>query len=371
MKGVKMGAKYKVAVVGNGMIANAAHIPAWKDIAGTVDIVAVADNREQAARETAERHGIPQWYTDYNELLEKAKPDIVSVCTPNCYHKEVTIAALKAGAHVLCEKPITTNEADAVEMFKTAEECGKILYVNQTARFSSQILAAKRVIEEGLIGRAYFAEANAMRRRGIPKWGFFHMKEHNAAGPGFDIGVHVIDSLLWILGSPKVVSACGSAYMELGNTDEGLEESLAESGAPAGLFTPRKYDWREFDVEDFIAGFVRFEGGLTLIVKASWAINAPEGSGATYIAGTKGGIKMSSQPELITNVAGYQVNTLLKIPKNPSVNFFGHYDSSKQLIAVIEGREEIVVKKEQVLNVVRVLDALYKSSMQGKEVFVS
>ena len=365
-----MSAKYRVAVVGNGMIANAAHIPAWKDVADKVEIVAVADNREQAAMETAERHGIPHWYTDYNELLEKTKPDIVSVCTPNCYHKEVTIAALKAGAHVLCEKPITTNEADAIEMYATAEKCGKILYVNQTMRFSPQILAAKRFIEEGLIGNAYFAEANAIRRRGIPKWGFFHMKEHNAAGPGFDIGVHIIDSLLWILGSPKVISACGSAYMELGNKDEKLEESLAESGAPAGLFTPRQYDWREFDVEDFIAGFVRLEGGLTLIVKASWAINAPEDSGVTFIAGTKGGIKLMPQPELITNVAGYQVNTRIKIPKGPSVDFYGHYDSSKQLIAVIEGREEIVVKKEQVLNVVRVLDALYASSLQGKEVFV-
>jgi len=366
-----MSAKYKVAVVGNGMIANAAHIPAWKDIKDQVEIVAVADNREQAARETAERHGIPHWYTDYNELFEKIKPDIVSVCTPNCYHKEVTIAALKAGAHVLCEKPISTSEANAAEMYKVAEECSKVLYVSQTMRFDPKVLAAKKFFDEGLIGRAYFVEANLIRRRGIPKWGFFHMKEHNAAGPGYDIGVHIIDSLLWILGSPKIVSACGAAYMELGNMDEGLLESLAESGAPIGVFTPRKYDWHEFDVEDFIAGFVRLEGGITLIVKTSWAINAPDESGATFISGTKGGLKIMPKAELITNLAGYQVNTHIKIPAVPQVAFYGHYDATKQFIAVLEGKEEILVKKAQVLNVIRTLDALYASSAQGKEVVVN
>ena len=365
-----MSAKFKVAVVGNGMIANAAHIPAWKAIPDKAEIVAVADNRPQAARETAERYGIPGCYTDYREMLQKAKPDAVSVCTPNCYHKEVAIAALKAGANVLCEKPISTSEANAAEMYKTAEECGKTLYVSQTMRFDQKVLAAKKFYDEGLIGRAYFVEANLIRRRGIPKWGFFHMKDHNAAGPGYDIGVHIVDSLLWILGSPNVVSACGATYTEFGNQDEGLLESLSESGAPIGLFTPRKYDWHEFDVEDFIAGFVRLEGGATMILKTSWAINAPEDSGATYISGTKGGIKIYPQAELITNMAGYQVNTRIKIPQGPDVAFAGHYDAVKQFVAVLEGKEEILVKKEQVLNVIRTLDALYASSAAGKEIVV-
>ena len=366
-----MGAKFKVAVIGNGMIANAAHIPAWKDIPDKVEIVAVADNREIAAKETAERYGIPGAYADYREMLEKARPDIVSVCTPNCYHKEAAIAALKAGAHVLCEKPISTSEANAAEMYRVAEECGKTLYVSQTMRFDPKVLAAKKFYDEGLIGRAYFVEANLIRRRGIPKWGFFHMKEHNAAGPGYDLGVHIVDSLLWILGSPKAVSACGATYMEFGNQDEGLYESLAESGAPIGVFTPRKYDWREFDVEDFIAGFVRLEGGITLILKTSWAINAPEDGGGTFISGTKGGMRIMPQAELITNMAGYQVNTKIKIPQGPNVAFFGHYDVTKQFVAALEGREEILVKKEQVLNVIRTLDALYASSEQGREVVIS
>ncbi|MCL2059685.1 MAG: Gfo/Idh/MocA family oxidoreductase [Oscillospiraceae bacterium] len=365
-----MGAKFKVAVVGNGMIANAAHIPAWKDIPDKVEIVAVADNREQASKETAERYGIPGCYTDYREMLEKVKPDIVSVCTPNCYHKEVAIAALKAGANVLCEKPISTSEANAKEMYKTAEECGKVLYVSQTMRFSQSVIAAKKFYDEGLIGRAYYIEANSIRRRGIPKWGFFHMKEHNAAGPGYDLGVHIVDSLLWIMGSPKVLAASGAAYTEFGDQDEGLVESLAESGAPIGLFTPRKYDYREFDVEDFIAGFIRLEGGATMILKTSWAINAPEDGGASYIAGTKGGIKLSPKAELITNLAGYQLNSSIKLPQGPQVAFSGHYDATKQFIAVLEGKEEILVKKEQVLNVIRTLDALYASSESGKEVVI-
>jgi predicted dehydrogenase len=362
--------KFKVAVVGTGMIANAAHIPAWRDSADRAEIVAVADDRGGVAQETAERYGIPKFYNDYRTLLEKEKPDIVSVATPNCYHKEVSIAALQSGAHVLCEKPLSISEADAIEMYGVAEKTGKVLYTNQTMRFDQHTIAAKAFFDSGLIGKPYFIEASAVRRRGIPKWGFFHMKEHNAWGPGFDIGVHVLDALLWIIGAPKVVSVSGKAYLELGNKDEGIKESLAESGAPSGVFTPREYSYKEFNVEDFMTGFIRLEGGITMILKASWAINSREDCGATYISGTQGGLRLGPGFELISNMAGYQTNTKAKIPVVYSVPFSGHFGSTKQLLDVVEGKEEMLVKKEEVLNVLRILDALYASSAQEREVVV-
>ncbi|MDR0999221.1 MAG: Gfo/Idh/MocA family oxidoreductase [Clostridiales bacterium] len=361
-------AKYKVAVIGNGMIANAAHIPAWRDIPDVAEIVAVADDRGDIAQETAGRYGIPKSYKDYNELLAKEKPDIVSVCTPNVYHKAAAIASLKAGAHVLCEKPLSVSESDAIEMYDTAEKTGKLLYTNQTMRFMDPIIAAKDFFDAGYIGKPYYIEASAVRRRGIPKWGFFHMKEHNAWGPGFDIGVHVLDAILWIIGAPKVKSVSGKSYTIFGDKDEGLKESLAESGAPIGVFTPRPYSYKEFNVEDFITGFIRLEGGLTLNLKASWAINAPEGGGATFISGTKGGLNLFPELELISNMAGYQTNTKAKVPMSIDVPFSGHFGATKQLIATIEGREEMLVKKHEVLNVLRILDALYASSETEREV---
>jgi len=370
MAAAKAKKKYKVAVIGTGMIANAAHIPAWKDIPDRVEIVAVADDRDNVAQETATRYGIPQAFKDYKQMLAKVKPDVVSVCTPNMYHKAASIAALEAGAHVLCEKPVSVCEKDAKEMYAVAEKVGKVLYANQTMRFSEFTQAAKAFYDAGYVGSPYYVEASAVRRRGIPKWGFFHMKEHNAWGPGFDIGVHVLDSLLWILGNPKVLAVSGKTYQELGNKDEGLQESLAESGAPVGVFTPRQYDFHEFTVEDFTIGFMRLEGGITLTLKAAWAVNAPEDSGFTYISGTKGGIKLAPEFELITNMAGYQTNTKAKIPIQLHVPFSGHFGSTKQLLDVIEGKAEMLVKKEEALNVMRALDALYESSKTGKEVAV-
>lgn len=359
--------KTRVAVIGTGMIANAAHIPAWRDIP-EVEIVAVADNREQAARETAQRYGIPGCYTDYNEMLAQEKPDVVSVCTPNRMHKDAAIAALKAGAHVLCEKPLSVSEQDAREMFDVAHSCGRILMANQTMRFDPNVQAAKAFYDAGLVGRPYFVEANIIRRRGIPKWGFFHMEEYNAAGPGFDIGVHVLDSLLWIMGAPKVEAVSGQAFCELGNQDERLLESLAESGAPSGVFTPRPYDYREFDVEDFISGFIRLENGIAVSVKASWALNAPEESGVSYISGTKGGVRILPSAQVITNMAGYQVDVTPHIPKGRGVDFEGHYHSTKHFLKVIAGEEEPIIKEHEVLNVLRALDGMYLSAREGKEI---
>lgn len=363
-----MNQKFRVAVVGTGMIANAAHIPAWRDLSDEVEIVAVVDNREQAAKETAQRYGIPEYFTDYNVMLEKIKPDIVSVCTPNCYHKNVTIAALEAGANVLCEKPLSTSEENAKEMYTVAKKCGKVLYANQSMRFDPNVQAAKAFYDSGVVGAPYFVEANIIRRRGIPKWGFFHMKEHNAAGPGFDIGVHVLDAMLWILGAPKVLSVSGKTYRELGDKDEGLKESLAESGAPAGVFTPRPYDYHEFNVEDFATGFIRLENNITISLKASWALNAPEESDVSYISGTKGGIRVLPSAEIITNMAGYQVNVKPKIPAPRDVPFEEHYYTTAHFLKVIRGEEEPLVKQEQVLNVLRILDAIYASSVENREI---
>ena len=359
--------KLRVSVVGNGMIANAAHIPAWRDIPEDVEVVGVADIREHAARETADRWDIPHVYGDYQIMLDELQPDIVSVCTPNVYHKRVTIAALESGAHVLCEKPIATNVADAEEMYRTADRVGRKLMVSQTIRWVDNTMAAKRVADSGQLGEIYYAEASFLRRRGVPSWGFFHMKEHNAGGPACDLGVHFVDSLMWIMGNPKPTAVSGKTYLKIANQDEKLITSLAESGAPLGAFTPRPYDYREFDVEDFAVGFIRFENDITMILKTSWAINAPEDINRAFIAGTKGGVQLSP-PLLITNQSGYQVNVSPKVIKSRTVVFPGHYGATRHFVQVIRGEQEMMVRREEVLNVMRILDGLYSSAAQDREV---
>ena len=245
--------RLKVAIIGAGMIANAGHIAAWRNLPEDVEIAGIADKLEENARRAAERHGIPHAYGDPVHMLAELKPDIVSVCTPNVYHKEHTLLALRAGAHVWCEKPVAIRYADAREMFEAAEAAGRVLFVGQSGRFSGAALAAKELAGHGQLGEVYYAETAALRRRGVPTWGLFHMKEHSGGGPLYDIGVHALDMLFWIIGNPRVLAASGMTYTKLANRAEGLVTSLADSGAPLGVFTPRRYDYREFDVEDMAA----------------------------------------------------------------------------------------------------------------------
>ena len=188
------------------MIANSAHIPAFKQFGEDYEIVGVCDVNENAAKETAERHGIANYYTDAKEMLSKEKPDVVSVCVPNCFHKEYTIMALEMGANVLCEKPLAFTYSDALEMFECAKKNGKVLMACQSMRFTPDRLAAKEYIEENGLNDIYYGELSRVRRRGIPFWGTFHMKKISCGGAFVDIGVHMLDALVWLMGNPKVKS---------------------------------------------------------------------------------------------------------------------------------------------------------------------
>ena len=232
--------QYKVALIGNGMICNAAHIPAYKAMGDQVKIVAVADIREEAARETAERHGIPNYYVDPYVMLEKEKPDIISVCTPNAYHKEYTLAGFRAGCHVVCEKPMAMNCADAEEMFAAANKAGKHLFVIQSLRFMGNFKAAAGLAKSGCLGDIYYADLNLVRRRGVPRWGMFHMAKENAGGAFCDLGVHMCDYLMSISGNPKMKAVSGAAVTRIVNQEKDIEFSNALCFLFHGLLRKRR-----------------------------------------------------------------------------------------------------------------------------------
>jgi predicted dehydrogenase len=362
-----MKAKLRVAIAGAGMIANAGHIPAWRNLDAEVEVIAIYNHHMQKAQNTAKRHGIEHAYDDWSKLLSEQQPDVVSICTPNTTHEWYTIAALEAGAHVLCEKPIAASYAAASRMFEKAKQVGRVLFVGQTGRFSSKAMAAKAIVDAGQLGEIYYAETSALRRRGVPKWGRFHIKADSGGGALIDIGVHALDLLLWLMGNPRVVAASGLTYTKLADHDEGLVTSLADSGAPIGVFDPRPYDTAEFDVEDMAVGLLRLETGAAIAIKASWAANVPPSTGGTILIGTEGGLGM--QPlTLVRNMGGYQVDVTPKVPADPDVPFYGHWRETEHLVRVLRGDQDPIVRPEEVLNVIRALEGLYRSAESGGEI---
>jgi len=198
------------------MIANSAHIPAWQ-AQPEAEVVGVMDSVTDNANATAKRHNIPNACNDIEKMLAELKPDVVSVCTPAGCHKEQVIAALQAGTHVLCEKPLAIASVDVEEMFKVAEKSKRHLMVGQSMRFYNQVAAAKEFAAAGQLGEIYCADAARLRRRGIPTHGSFHVKALSGGGVLYDLGVHMLDLVLWIMGNPKVIAASGMTYTKLGN----------------------------------------------------------------------------------------------------------------------------------------------------------
>ena len=364
--------KIRVAIIGCGMIANSAHFPALNILReeGLAEVVGVADIRPEAAESTAKRHGVERWYTDPQQMLDELKPDFVAVCTPNVAHKQWTLAALRAGADVACEKPIAVTYADAKEMWDTAKACGRRLFPCQCMRWRSYMMKAKELADTGELGDIYFSDVEFIRRIGIPTWGMFHMKKYNYGGPFCDLGVHLIDSLLWIAGNPKVKTVSGSAVTKIANKGEDIHLSIAESGAYSGTFDPRPYDWHEFDVEDFSNGFMRLDNGMTVNFKFSWAINLPTTNLKLNICGDKGGLSVE-RGMLYKNIGRYQSECELKWFDNgkyKGVPFEQHRYMYRNIWNTLAGREEYLIKEEQNLEVAKVIECFYRSAELGREV---
>jgi len=264
MKTVKLG------IVGCGGIAQA-HCRAMSEVEGA-KIVAACDILEEPMKRTAERWDIEKTYFDYNELVNQDDLDGVLVCTPTAVHAGPSIAALKAGKHVLCEKPMEASRKAATEMVEAAQETGLILMVALKLRFTPQVIKAREIIDTGTLGEIYYAETVADRRRGNPG-GNFIKKETAGFGAAADIGVYALDTALYLMDHPKPVAVSGitSNYLSQHNT-----------------WNP---DLKKTEVEDFACGWVLFENGARLVFKTCWCMNM-DSLGGTVFLGKRAGLRI-------------------------------------------------------------------------------
>jgi predicted dehydrogenase len=306
-------------------------------------------------------------------MLSENKLDIVHVCTANGTHKEFTIAALKSGANVLCEKPLALSLADAREMFAAADEAGKLLVACQNNRFGP-VQEIKRLYGEGELGEVYFAEIVSEGTRGAPPWGRFHIAKENGHGAMCDVGVHFLDAMMFILGNPAFKSASASAYLKIANTDK----SAGNAGMPGKdgerPYLPRgDFDYHDVDVEDFFTGRILFENGLVITLSFAWSVSLP-GRDYYRIAGTKAGLTYTKHLNLDDPISVHRIekgelkSRVIELPIKGHMFEHGHPMLIEHFADVLQNGKECIIRREEMLNVSAMLQALYLSAELGREV---
>lgn len=353
----------RIAIIGCGGIAHGKHMPSLQGVK-EAKMVAFCDIIRERAEEAAQKYGVEGAgvYTDYKEMIEKEKPEVVHVCTPNNSHSEITVYALEHDCHVMCEKPMAKTYAQAKAMLDAYHKTGKKLTIGYQNRFRPDSMILKRACEEGELGEIYFAKAHAVRRRAVPTWGVFLNEEEQGGGPLIDIGTHALDITLWMMDNYKPVSVKGSVYKKLCKQ--------TETGNAWGDWDPEKYT-----VEDSAFGYITMENGATIFLESSWALNTLDQKEARCtLCGTKAGADMNDNMLRINKAEYGKLSEKSYDLSAGGVDFYEGVSDSPDAIeaaqwihAIIEDGEPLV-KPEQAIVVTRILEAIYESAKTGKEI---
>jgi predicted dehydrogenase len=358
-----MANKLRIGIVGCGGIGNGKHMPSLSRI-NTVEMVAFCDIVEEKAKAAAAKFGGPEAkvYTSYLDIVNDPTIDVVHVCTPNDSHAEISIAAMEAGKHVMCEKPIAKTAEDARRMTEVAERTGRKLTVGYNNRFRQDSQYLKKVCQQGDLGHIYYAKAHAVRRRAVPTWGVFLDEEKQGGGPLIDIGTHALDLTLWMMDNYEPKAVMGASYHELSRI-----ENAANS---FGSWDPAK-----FKVEDSAFGFILMKNGATIILESSWALNTLQtGEAKVTLCGTEGGADMFDGLRINGEKHSRMFTNKIELDAK-GVDF---YDGRKESMQDVEMRmwvdavmndKEPVVTPKQARVVSEILEAIYTSAKTGRAVY--
>ena len=364
-------ARFRVGIIGCGGIGQNKHMPSLSKIEN-VEIVAFCDLIEERAQMCKEKFGTPDAFvcTDYKELLAIEDIEVVHVLTPNREHAQITVDALYAGKHVMCEKPMAHTSADAQAMLDAWRKSGKKFTIGYQNRFRPEVQMLHQCCENDELGEIYFAKAHAIRRRAVPTWGVFPNKALQGGGPLIDIGAHALDMTLWMMNNYEPVSVTGQVFYKLGNLQQATE---------GNMFGP--WDPETYEVEDSAFGMIKFKNGAAIQLEASWALNVQTSREAsTTLCGTKAGAEVYSgmsfpNNKLIINRGHNGMLTDEEVCGAGNVAYFegglgeepGLAEARQWLNAILTDGEPLV-KPEQAFKVTQILEAIYQSSATGKEV---
>lgn len=349
----------RVGVIGCG--AGLGHVRHYAALPG-VDLVALAGLDRDRCQRITQEYRIPRLYADYSELLAQPDIDAVSVCVPNYLHAPVTITALEAGKHVLVEKPLATTVAEGEAMAAAAARTGRVLMVvfNYRLREDSQCL--RHYIEGGYLGEVYFVRAGWLRQHGIPGIGsWFTNRSLSGGGCVIDLGVHMLDLALWLMGNPRVLTASAATCDAMGSQGRGMfPGSRFRQGSEA------------FDVEDFALAFLRLEGGITLLLEVSWAGYTHWGDDFfIHLWGSQGGAEMNvkeyAQQDTLRFFADLQGT---RTESRPQIRGESGKSVVSEFVRAVRRGEAVSPTAEEGLRALRIIEAIYRSAAEGHEVKV-
>ncbi|ROQ36490.1 putative dehydrogenase [Frondihabitans sp. PhB188] len=360
----------RVGVVGLGF-AGTTHLDAYTALPGA-RVVALAGQEAGRLAELAETRGVEATYADWQDLVARDDLDIVSIGVPNDLHHPIAMAALESGKHVFCEKPLATTGDLAAEMVAAARAADRVLEVAYNHRRRADVQFLRRELDENPIGRVYHARASWLRRSGVPgidSW--FTSKAAAGGGPLIDLGSHVLDIALYLMGEPTVTAVSAVAYNELGRAGRGGSTRGGPVSARGG---------HAFDVEDFANALLRFADGSSLQLQASWASYSKAHEDIEVeLLGAEGGVRLhvddystDGTVTLYSDVAGAPTVS------RPDVHVpAGHHQSviEEFLATIREGADGAAPRYaghhgEYALHRSRVVDAVYESAAAGREVSV-
>jgi predicted dehydrogenase len=344
----------QVGVIGVGGIART-HMPGW-EASAHAEVVAGSDVVGSVLQEWGAQYNVVKLSTDPEDLFSDPDIDIIDVCTPNMYHTDLVVAALDAGKHVICEKPLAPKPADILRMIEARDRSGKMLMTAQHFRFRGSSQAMKRELDTGALGDVYHARSWMMRRGMIPVRPGFIYKKNSGGGPCIDIGVHILDLTLWFMGNPRPVRVSGVAKAPLASRE--------------GAFSLWRGDLvpSDMDVEDFAAAFVHFENGASLILEVSWLLHhdTPGEDMRMWLYGTQAGCEWPECKFLETNYQTKQMyNRTLQLTQDVME---AHALECVEFARSVAERLPSPVPAEQSLQVMSILDGIYRSQQEGREV---
>lgn len=359
----------RAGVIGLGW-AGQQHLAGY-DAAERVEISALAGMEADQLEILGDLYGVaPEHrYAGWQDMIANAGLDVVSIATPTTLHRPMAVAALDAGVHVLSEKPIAENGQAAAEMVEAARRNDRVLDVSFNHRRRGDVSALKRIIDAGLLGDIYYAKAGWLRRQGIPGLGSWFTRRATAGGgPLMDIGVHMLDMALFLLGEPEVTSATAATYAEFGPRGRGgsTNATMRKTGVVEG---------GDFDVEDLSTAFLRLDGGGTLLLESSWAQWIPRDQAYVTVYGSEGGASVEwggtmedpyRSMSIWTEVEGVAAELQPDIPPDGK-----HQEAVFDFLAKVRSGGFSGYRGEDALRRAVIVDACYASAEKGSEVLLA